>query len=194
MGYCKIGDRVRVTYRFNDGSDKNFESEVAPIDIQIKKGSQDSTDNYSREGYELTFYSTNNRSWFSERAIDYKIIDQGGDLRFRYIIYVRFCGQKNFDFNVNIDPNTISIDSSKKCPIPETDNICILNISYNGKQIFSDTGECPITFNVGCNDGCPPRHIRCETSAYPGYCCIPCNEIKSEIAAMRSTIRRISNG
>ncbi|WP_156818174.1 hypothetical protein [Mastigocladopsis repens] len=45
---------------------------------------------------------------------------------------------------------------------------------------------------ISCDDECPPGHIRCETSAYPGYCCIPCNEIKSEIAAMRSIIRRLN--
>lgn len=192
MSYCKVGDKAKVFYQFKNSSNKVFESEVAPVDVEIKKGSQDSTDNYSREGYELTFYSTNNRSWISERAIDYKVIDRGGDPMFRYIIYVKFCGQKSFDFNVNVDPNTISIDSSKKCPTPEATNVCILNISYKGKQIFSDVGECPISFNVGCNDDCPPGHIRCETSAYPGYCCIPCNEIKSEIAAITSIIRGIN--
>ncbi|MBW4677840.1 MAG: hypothetical protein KME52_28745 [Desmonostoc geniculatum HA4340-LM1] len=47
---------------------------------------------------------------------------------------------------------------------------------------------------VTCDDNCPPGHIKCECDSYPGYCCIPCSEIRSEISSATATLRRINHG
>lgn len=61
----------------------------------------------------------------------------------------------------------------------------------SGNLIFSDSGE-NITFNVICNDDCPPNHIKCNCPQYPGFCCIPCSEIKNGITAATAAVRKIN--
>lgn len=41
---------------------------------------------------------------------------------------------------------------------------------------------------------CPTGTVRCETTNYPGYCCLPANSLKSEIRAMTQLVRRLKNG
>lgn len=66
-------------------------------------------------------------------------------------------------------------------------------VSHQGQEIFSDYGNAPVSFSVACQ-GCPEGTIRCESIGYPGYCCLPCDEIKLEINAIRSMVRRVKNG
>ncbi|ARV59147.1 hypothetical protein BZZ01_11295 [Nostocales cyanobacterium HT-58-2] len=66
--------------------------------------------------------------------------------------------------------------------------------SQSGQKLLVDSGTCPVHFHVSCNDDCPSGYIRCETSQYPGYCCIPCNEIKSNIVAATNAIRSLNHG
>ncbi|ARV63371.1 hypothetical protein BZZ01_32755 (plasmid) [Nostocales cyanobacterium HT-58-2] len=66
--------------------------------------------------------------------------------------------------------------------------------SQSGQKLLVDSGACPVHFHVSCNDNCPSGYIRCETSQYPGYCCVPCHEIKSSLAAATNAIRRLNHG
>jgi hypothetical protein len=67
---------------------------------------------------------------------------------------------------------------------------CTLIVKYQGTTVFEKSGDCPLDFQVACDDDCPPGYIKCNKTDYPGYCCISCSEIKSEITALRSAIRR----
>lgn len=66
-----------------------------------------------------------------------------------------------------------------------------INIVGNKGVSFTDFGLGEPTFIYQCGD-CPSGCVRCESFKYPGYQCIPCSKFKSEIAAMRSMIRRIN--
>lgn len=68
--------------------------------------------------------------------------------------------------------------------------ICELAVKKNGFVLFKDQGQCPCNFNVSCGD-CPDGTMRCESSGYPGYCCLPCKEIKSEIASLTRQVRSL---
>lgn len=63
----------------------------------------------------------------------------------------------------------------------------------NYRLVYQKTFNEEPRINVGCN-GCPAGHLKCKCDAYPGYCCIPCKEIKSGIADAREMLRRINNG
>jgi hypothetical protein len=64
-----------------------------------------------------------------------------------------------------------------------------IHIVDSKQNSFTDYGLQKPTYAVQCGD-CPEDSIRCHSNHYPGYNCIPCSEMKSEIAAIRSMIRR----
>jgi hypothetical protein len=66
--------------------------------------------------------------------------------------------------------------------------ISTLRISRNGTNVFETSGKGKLTFEVTCDDDCPEGHIRCESSGYPGYCCIPCTQLLQQI---NNLIRKI---
>jgi len=47
-------------------------------------------------------------------------------------------------------------------------------------------------YAVTCNDDCPEGTSKCFSTNYPGYCCLPCNEIKAEIRAITSHVRSLN--
>lgn len=71
--------------------------------------------------------------------------------------------------------------------------ICEMQVINDGRIIFSDQGQCPCEFSIQCGD-CPSGTTRCECSGYPGYCCLPCNEIVREIKAITNQVRSLKNG
>lgn len=64
----------------------------------------------------------------------------------------------------------------------------------NNQRLLAHAGLCPIKFKVACDDECPEGYFRCESSGYPGYKCISCSEIQSQLAAMRNQVKRLRNG
>jgi hypothetical protein len=57
-----------------------------------------------------------------------------------------------------------------KCRIIVTDK--------DGKEVYNRQAECPIKWAAGCDNECPSQHLRCRTTAYPGYRCVPCSEFR----------------
>lgn len=101
------------------------------------------------------------------------------------------CGARNMTWAINgipnghlmfmIVPNGFSF-RPWKCQIQIIDS--------NGNQIFREyDGECP-KINIKCNE-CPDGQIEIKTKQYPGYCCLSCSEIKSEIKNMASSLKGI---
>jgi hypothetical protein len=71
---------------------------------------------------------------------------------------------------------------------------CQIKITGSGNN-FTDAIECPNgSFEVACDDECPEGYLKCEIAQYPGYCCIPCNEIKAGIISATAALRSINNG
>ena len=45
------------------------------------------------------------------------------------------------------------------------------------------------SFEIACDDKCPPDHVRCEINAYPGYCCVPCKPTAEKINNLANKIK-----
>lgn len=194
MYYCKSGDKPRVEYTFNGKNKRIFQSQLAPINItteQITKN--DIGAGFNAEGYTIITADGGRIT-----VHNYRTQKNNTEIQFWS------CGNTDWD---NRQPDgslpiwypltspIVSIDYSKKCPVPikPSEYECVLKISYEGNQIYSDSGDCPLNFVVACGN-CPNGYIECKTDAYPGYCCIPCNEIRNGIAAATSAIRGINRG
>lgn len=87
--------------------------------------------------------------------------------------------------NPNYVPNTPPYSTSKK--------IYYITFDIDDYNIYREESSTEFTYSVSC-DGCPPGTIKCLSTNYPGYCCLPCSEIKNEIKAIASQIRSLNHG
>jgi len=182
--YCKVGDKPTVTYQFTGQAQKIFKSNFAPIDVVVAGAPIGSTSNYVKDGFGLQIYSTNNFFYVNYTILDYYIIDSGGALQFRYALWVRTCGSASFVSSVNVDPATTTINLNSKCPTAQREKPkTSIQVIYNGLVIFQDQAEGSVIFSVQCGR-CPDGYCECSSPVYPGYCCLDCNQVLSEIAAI----------
>lgn len=198
MSHCQPNQKPTIIYKFGNNSEKSLKLAVSPIDIVTKSFAvPDATSNYSNEGYKLTYirgYNLLQQPVFRHVLCrDYRIQASNPDEKRvfggNWMCYVMPCNRTTFGADFSIVPGHESIDYSQKCPgLPTTNNKCSIEVFYENQLVAKDEGICPITYNVQCGN-CPDSHMECKSDNYPGYCCIPCNEIKSEIAAIRSIVR-----
>jgi len=184
MSYCNLGDKPTLFYQFGNASTYSQMSfDVSPIDVTVTNLSS-VTGNYNPQGFQITIYSTNNFSNYVTVVRDYQIVNVGGS--FPYVLYVQPCSGSGLISTVNVDPTTLEIDNTVHCPtpVPAPTPMSKISVSYQGSVIWTATGISPCTYSVVCNSGCPPGQCQCYSSSYPGYCCLDCNQILSEIAAI----------
>lgn len=207
--HCKLEDKkATIIYSFNK-QDKAFKTENVPIEVRVYSKSTNTTENYNPEGFGIRFYSPNNRNWIEIPVRDYQIYDvPNGELYYPGENYkgISWWGCNKDDFNRNPDGSlngpgintaTFSLISSLKCPTVSQNQAkvkCYLEVKYAGQIIFTDSGDCPVKYAVACGEECPPGTTKCASTNYPGYCCLPCNEIAGEIKAIANQVRRINNG
>lgn len=56
---------------------------------------------------------------------------------------------------------------------------CTFRVFANDKEIYKEKGEkCP-QVKIACDNDCPSNFLKCKTSSYPGYKCIPCEQFRS---------------
>lgn len=210
MGFCEPGVKATVNYQFKE-TKKRYITNNTPIDVHTYSETIGRTSNYNPEGYGITFYSPNNRLWYTYPIKDYTIYyeapytNEGGYyIAGYYGISFVHCGGTDFDRNPDgslngpeVDPNTITTDPNLKCPIADTSDAktkCFIEVKHDGNTVFKDSGDCPVSFKVACGEECPEGTVKCFSTNYPGYCCLPCSEIKAEIKAIVSQVRSINNG
>lgn len=102
--------------------------------------------------------------------------------------------------NCKLDIDFINIKVVPKYPESNKDNCgslqgnCKIDIYSQGNLLLSRSGKSPCNVTVSCGDDCPPGYCKCTTTNYPGYCCIPCKEIKAQLIASRIAVRSLKNG
>lgn len=204
MAYCKAGEKATVNYSFK-GVEKSYAvaANNTPIDVNTYQNRINATGNFNPQGFRLRYYSPNNRSTPDGAVLAYQIfpsLDYDYGVNYEGIS-VWNCGA--FDFTRNpdgslngagCDISTIYTDNSMKCASPLTGNRCSIEVKRNGIIIFQDQGECPVSFDVVCGEGCPTGTLKCPQSGYPGFCCVPCTEIATGIKAITTHVRSVNNG
>jgi hypothetical protein len=205
MTYCKTSDKPTIKYTFQGQNEKIYKSEFSPVTISTKTVPIDATDNYSKEGF-LIRYRSPSCTNFNCAAVVHDYF-----LRFDPVsgipqIYIMGCGQTSYQrlSNGNLQAtHTLNVgqqapgqwvveDRTVKCPSPNAER-CSIEISHNGLVIFSDQGNCPVNFSVNCSN-CPPGTEEHKSPIYPGYCCLDCASIASEIRGITNTVRGFNRG
>lgn len=74
-------------------------------------------------------------------------------------------------------------------PPPDKDR-CIIKVLYGGKEIWRSEGKCPCTYDVACKNDCPPGFLKLKSNNPKGFCCIKCQDIKTEAAQIKSLLRQ----
>lgn len=184
MLYCKLEDKTAtVTWKWENQPTKKFISKVVPIDVTVDAISESSggtTGTWSMITYDnITVSSpfsyvgdTSDSPVFSARKIlsakdgrelysDGSI--QAGSIRARDI---KFTPDGISGYKITISNSTGGkLFEEKKLNLP------------------------PPTYEVACGENCPEGYVRCETSTYPGYCCLPCKPTAAKINNLASKIR-----
>ncbi|BAY10637.1 hypothetical protein [Calothrix sp. NIES-2098] len=194
--YCNIGDKPKVNFKFATQLEEIYQSNVSPIDVSVEDFSVN-TINYNPNGYRISFYSTNSGTPGILTVRDYNIVDTGnGNQDLRYVLQVQRCGEDGLHDYTNVDPNSITVMPTVTCPDVKPDKYrSRLHVKELGQtnDVFTVEGDYPCKYRVACSD-CPPGTCRCDCDNYPGYCCLPCNEIGQKIAVITEAVRRLSNG
>lgn len=93
-------------------------------------------------------------------------------------------GEGDFNYYVMSYNEVLSVDITQVIRIDgllddcgEKNKTCEITIKTSDLSIFKDRGICPCKFDVACDDECPDGYLKCSQVAYPGYCCIPCDDI-----------------
>jgi hypothetical protein len=66
---------------------------------------------------------------------------------------------------------------------------CQIIATSVGGAVYKSKKGTKCSFEVVCDEDCPPDHVRCETNAYPGYCCVPCKPTAEKINNLASKIK-----
>lgn len=192
---CEIGDKPIVKYKFGTGELRNFKTEISPIDVRTKEVPIPATGDYKEDGlaFRLTVYN------YSSPTIDfvvrdYKVVEirpeqpfYGGSNRY---IYIQDCNSDEIDENTAyaVDMSTFQPLDGIKCENAKNKRCSIQVFDLGGSVIFQDQGDCPCSYEVQCGN-CPSGNIECKKAAYPGYCCIPCQELANKIHNLANKIK-----
>jgi hypothetical protein len=213
MVYCQTGDKPTIKYRFSGQNEKVYKSDFAPVEVTTKVTPIENTGNYKPEGYGIGFVPLNgNGTYFWHIVHDHKIfnIPTGVDPTWQTTprITLMLCGQTAFPkvsncgssafqfytecLQTSLFNGQFDIDPNRKCPTANGER-CSIQITHNGIVIFQDQGNCPVTFSVSCGN-CPPGTEEHKSSIYPGYCCLDCASVASEIRLITNTVRGLNRG
>ena len=185
MTYCNVGQKATVHYRFgNQSSDTVYESYKAPIDVVISDASNGLRCwCFSGKGlhndYLYDFFACGaSPSWHDTGEFLQPYMN--GAAIFDSIFGVRY-GSGSITQVDGVSQRDGYIDIGN-C---DCANTCSLSVIYEGKTIFTVSGQSPCTFSVTCGDECPPDFCKVNCPAYPGYCCINCKKMDSLLLQLK---------
>ena len=62
-----------------------------------------------------------------------------------------------------------------------------------GNTLFNVRGS-TCNYTISCDNDCPDGYLKCHSDSYPGYCCIPCGDIKNRITSLIAKVKGLNNG
>ncbi|QSJ18747.1 hypothetical protein JYQ62_08300 [Nostoc sp. UHCC 0702] len=176
MTYCNEKNKAIVTYIKNNQSTR-YETNFIPIDVEVVKNDSGT----------YRFYGV------GDDGVSYEFTANG--INPGYAANTGFNG-RGVTPTMNglfIQPQWYYYVSGYGIQILQSTAICQIKVTGSGNN-FTDNIDCPGNYKVSCDDDCPDGYMRCECPGYPGYCCIPCHEIRNEIASITAAVRGINRG
>ena len=186
MSYCKKGENATVSYSFDNAKKTIAIKNNSPIDI-LTSGNKNSSVKcwrFSGQGrhndYYYDFFTCGITADWHDNG-DYLQPTIEGKLFLDGIFGVRHgSGSIASVSDDSARPNYIKLGDCSSC----SSNICAITILNNNVKIFSDSGQCSCNYTVACGNECPDGYVKCHSDSYPGYCCLPCNDIEDRIDAL----------
>ena len=209
MSYCADKDKATVIYRFKDKLEKRYviEQENLPVEVRkenIKRSSGVITSfNQDYDGEEITTHDFTIEAPSdvpSDVEVEAYLIsgtwdDHGsiGSYSTGYGIVTTFEGEPILIGTSRSINGTVTNEQPVHCYVQlqidwRYEDGCKLVVSHKGNILYEEEGECPLEFNVVCDDDCPPGYLKCKSDKYPGYCCLPCKETAFKIQNLGAKI------
>lgn len=217
--YCKLGDTdVFITYNFSDSKPKTIKIKNAPIRVETQTLVRNVPPSEQIVGQLYNVNYTLTRPGYAETVTDTQVyrakitgagvnadpaLGYTANNNWSYTFYITAQGYGTLSYfdeptdltfiNAFGNPHgTIVINWIS--PINNQESICTIEIYYKNKRIYYDEGACPLSYEVTCDQQCPPGTSKCFSTNYPGYCCLPCDETRAEIKAITNQVKRFNNG
>lgn len=121
----------------------------------------------------------------------FNVYDKNNSLVFSTGEPTAFTGGRAGTFNWNIvntvifTPGFQSTNSAQNCT-----NKCTFSVTNENGIIYlsKEYAECP-KYTVSCDEDCPQGLTKIETDIYPGFCCLDCKILASEVRNIRGLIK-----
>lgn len=211
--FCKVGQTATINYILG-GQNKVYKTEKCPVEVTLENTPGctpvEVTYEYEAIGYYFPDYSV--LSWQTLRRVTtlqspitgHRLIntfngEPGGFEIQHFGAGFNTCDppaswRGSYGFTPSYGERNLRIISSKKLKEGSaganySEEKTSLIVKYNNQIIFTDTAHGVGSFNVKCDDDCPPGYIKCEHPRYPGYCCLPCKSIAEKVNNLANKIR-----
>ncbi|MBD2438258.1 hypothetical protein [Nostoc sp. FACHB-110] len=178
---CENKSKAIVIWQWQGEQEKNFETKQTPVDVTLTPitNSDNPYWNVKNQAGETIFtFQSHSYNLFANTT--YERQPKAGD----YLIELvnasnQITSQFVYDF-----PVSISLANITGCKIEiKNGNTLLFSEQRNNKP-------CPV-YKIRCENDCASDEIKCECNHYPGYCCVPCNHVKSKIAQATATLKQV---
>jgi len=197
--YCLNSDSATVSLKFSDASAEILRFQNAPICIVLESLNAQNKcytfagkDVYDINSFEIFLCGTNPGYVTAPEggvspAFNGVIAVGSGSYRYKP-------GTQSITQVTKIVRSTTVYESAGDCSgcLIDAGTTKVTITDKDNNKVFEKTGLSP-EIKASC-DGCAPGEIKCKSDAYPGYCCIPCSEIKSGIVSLTALVRSKNNG
>lgn len=217
MSHCELGEKATFIYSFKNKKEDKYITNKSPVRVKEEREGVTFNGGQCKEvlyGVDFEF-----GSGFRDSSTVYGAV---GGIRIRLVetepnYYTgyneilcqgdRISGysEQQYWLEVGRNPNQRRTETIKIIRVTRLDGkgdscgdlpgTCKLFLYSNTNDLIHFAfGDSPCNWEVVCGDSCPNGFLKCKSTNHPGYCCIPCNEIKAELIAARLAIRSLKNG
>jgi len=91
---------------------------------------------------------------------------------------------------LSIEPLPPNLDNCGD--LPGDKKRCKILVSAMGNVLINEEGNCPVNYAVTCDEECPSGTVKCFSTNYPGYCCLPCEPTKQSIISIKNLVQSVN--
>lgn len=199
MSYCKIGEKATITYYKESNYRETLVITNTPVDVQFERiagncwrffgtGDDKFVSGGSRPDQRYEVFVNGNKPSYINNPSDARpgvrpVMDGNAVFPVGYYYISDYGFQR-----VNSDTPTPGVLTGGSCRITGNEVNCVITISDSKGNTYKDNALCEKSFTVSCGDECPEGYCKCASTNYPGYCCLPCSEVKSGLLAIARNI------